>query len=221
MKCYAYAVLALLTAALVAPAAPVEGDEAAREAAEVCLKAIRDRDWKALARQTHPESLEAFKAALTPALKRAAAGSDGKDASRDLQVSTTLAVLGDADPKKLLAMAPEEFLAAFAEATLAGAQRGLFGGMEARVVGVVRDGDDVVHVLYRAKGPVRFAEGRDDRGGGRVRELESVGEVTRMGVLTVRRSGKGWKANVPDELQHVSALLRGEWKERKPPAPDR
>jgi hypothetical protein len=218
MKTYLHiGIVALLLAACFAPAAPAPddgGDDAVRKAADACFNAISERNWKALAAQLHPESLEEFKAAVAPALRRAATPRVGKKGIPDFQDGIVLGMLDEADPKKLLAMPPREFFAAFVEATLPEGDKRLFGGMEARVVGKVREGRDLVHVVYRAKGKVRFAEGMDDRGNDGTKKLELVGEVTRMGVLTLKRSGGSWKAVVPDELLYVTAFLKGEWKEK-------
>ena len=214
MKLYLYAVALALTlsAASMALAAPVPdgGDEAAaREAAKSCLEAIRKRDWKELAEHFEPASLETFKATVTPALKRAA-----KDGGADLQGGIVLSLLGEADPEKLLALPPKEFFAAFTKATFPEGRMWIFAGMEARVVGSVREGRDLVHVLYRARGKARFAEGTDDRGTGKVKRLKLEGEVTRLGVLTLRRGGGRWKALVPDELRHYADYAAAEWQEK-------
>lgn len=210
MNLYVYAALV----ALPYPAAPVPAwdEAAAQKAAEVCFEAIRKRDWKALAASLHPDSLEAFKTKVTPALKRAAAPRVDKDGVPDFQDGIVLILLEKADPKGLLALPPKEFFAAFVKATLSEGGKRLFGGMQAKVVGSVREGRDVIHVLYRASGKVRFAEGRDDQAGGKVKQLDLVGEVTRLGTLTVKRSGGGWKAVVPGELQDVADMLSAEWK---------
>jgi hypothetical protein len=214
MKLYLYvATLALsLNTAAGALAAPVsEGgsEAAAREAAESCLEAIRKRDWKALADRLEPASLHSFKDAVTPALKRAA-----KDGGKDFQAGVVLGVLGEADPEKLLTLPPKEFFVALTKATVAQGPKLLFAGMETRVVGTVREKRDLVHVLYRAKGKVRFAEGTDDRGKGQVKKLQMEGEVTRLGIVTLKRVGGDWKALVPDELGYVAFYLGAEWREK-------
>jgi len=38
--------------------------------------------------------------------------------------------------------------------------------------------------------------------------------VTRLGVLTLRRGGGGWKALVPDELRHYADYAAAQWKEK-------
>jgi hypothetical protein len=212
MKLYLYAAtLALsLSSVAVAPAAPVpEGgsEAAAREAAVSCLEAIRKRDWKALADLLEPASLQSFKDTVTPALKRAA-----KNPAADFQAGVVLGILGEADPEKLLALPPKEFFVAFTKATLAEGSKWLFAGMETQVVGTVREGRDLIHVLYRAKGKVRFAEGMDDRGKDGIKRLQMEGEVTRLGTLTLKRAGGGWKALVPDELRYIASYLSAEWR---------
>src|SRR5262245_46437286 len=95
--CIPIALLALLPTTPVMPAATASeggGEEAgARKAAESCLEAIRKRDWKALAGHLHPDSLEAFKAKVTPALKRAAAPRVDKDGIPGFQDSIALGLL--------------------------------------------------------------------------------------------------------------------------------
>jgi hypothetical protein len=197
-----------------APAPNAVDEEAVRKAADACLAALRKSDWKALAGQVHPESLAAFKKALTPALKRAAAPQVDKDGIPDFQSSTLLGLLEGADPKKLLPLPPREFFAALVQAMAPNMQRHLLAGMEAQFVGTVSEGRDLVHVLYRGKGKVRFADGTDDRGKEEVKKLKLVGEVTRLGVLTFKRSTKGWKVLVPEEVQLLADLLKAEWKEK-------
>jgi hypothetical protein len=207
---YAAALPLLLSAPRVAPAAPAPDDEgAARKVAETCLGAIHRRDWKALAAHLDPESLRELKATVAPALKRAAKGG-----AEDFQAGVVLGMLGGADPEKLLALPPREFFVAFTAATFPEGQRWPFAGMEARVVGTAREGRDLLHVLYRARGQAGFAEGVDDRGKGGVKRLKLEGEVTRLGVLTLRRAGGGWKALVPDEVRLVAAYLGAEWREK-------
>ena len=82
------------------------------------------------------------------------------------------------------------------------------------MVGTAREGRDLVHVLYRARGKARFAEGADDRGAGGVKRLKLDGEVTRLGVPTLRRGKEGWKALVPDELRHYADYAAAEWQEK-------
>jgi hypothetical protein len=54
----------------------------------------------------------------------------------------------------------------------------------------------------------------DDRGKDGVKMLRLEGEVTRLGTLTLKRVGGGWKALVPDELQYVASYLGAEWREK-------
>jgi hypothetical protein len=200
---YAAVLALLLDPAPVAPAAPAPDDEAAaRKAAESCLEAVRRRDWKELAGHLDPDSLKGLKAKVAPALKRAAKGGE------DLQSGFVLGLFGGADPEKLPALPPEEFFAAFTAATLTGGQRWPLAGTEPRVVGTVREGRGLAHVLYRARGKDRFAEGADDRGAGAVERLRLEGEVTRLGVLALRHGGGGWKALAPDELRHAADYVR-------------
>jgi hypothetical protein len=86
--------------------------------------------------------------------------------------------------------------------------------MEARVVGTVREGRDLVHILYRASGKVRFAEGVDDRGKDGVKRLRLEGEVTRLGTLTLKQVGGSWKMLIPDELRYVVSFLEAQWREK-------
>jgi hypothetical protein len=65
-----------------------------------------------------------------------------------------------------------------------------------------------------ARGKARFAEGTDDRGAGGVKRLKLDGEVTRLGVPTLRRGKEGWKALVPDELRHYADYAAAQWKEK-------
>jgi len=204
---YAAALPLLLSAAGAAPAAPVPDDEAAaRKAAEGCLEAIRKRDWKALADRLDPDSLRELKAAVAPAIKRAAEGKE--------EHFHALGMLNGADPEKLLALPPREFFAAFTPAVFSGGQQRPFAGAEARVVGAAREGPDLIHVVYRARGKAHFAEGVNDRGKDGFKKLKLEGEVTRLGVLTLRRGKDGWKALVPDEVRLVAAYLGAGWREK-------
>jgi hypothetical protein len=212
------AVLALLPvtpATLAAPTPDAGGEEEIRKAAEAALEAIHNQNWKALAANISTEDLERFKAAVTPALKHAAAQPLDKDGLPEPRDQIILGMLGGADPKELLALPPKEFFAAFVEVALPEGQKQLFVGMDARVVGTAREGRDLVHVLYRAKGKVSFGEGLDQPAKGPAKKTEMVGEMTRMGVLTLKRGGGGWKVLVPDELQYVPYFLNAEWKEKK------
>ena len=38
--------------------------------------------------------------------------------------------------------------------------------------------------------------------------------MTRLGVLTLRRCGGGWKALVPDELRHYADYAAAVWQEK-------
>jgi hypothetical protein len=209
---YGAALVLTLSAASMAPAAPMPdggGEAAAREAAKSCLEAIHKRNWKELAEHFDPANLETFKAAVTPALKHAA-----KNGATDFQGGLVLDLLGEADPEKLLVLPPQEFFVAFTKATLPEGHKWQFASMEARIVGTVREGRDFVHVLYRAKSKVRFGEGVDDRGKGEVKRLRLEGEMTRLGTLTLKRAGGGWKALVPDELRYIASYLQAELREK-------
>jgi hypothetical protein len=214
MKFYPYSAALALTLCVTSmtPTAPVPdggSEAAARKTAKSCLEAIRKQDWKELAEHLESTNLEAFKATATPGLKRAAA-----DGAGDFRGGVVLGLLGQADPEKLLALPPKEVFVAFTKATLPEGQKWLFAGMEAKVVGMVREGRGLIHILYRARGKVRFAEGVDDRGKDAVKKLRLEGEVTRLGTLTLKQVGGGWKALVPDELRYVVSFLEAEWREK-------
>src|SRR5262245_29169361 len=102
-----------LGALAVMPADPARDDGPARKAAETCLKAIHDKDWKGLAAHLHPDSLAAFKDAVAPALKRAAKG-----APEGLRDAAALSLLEGLDAEKLLKLPPKDFLPAFLGPTL-------------------------------------------------------------------------------------------------------
>jgi hypothetical protein len=212
------AILALLPATpatLAAPTPDTGGEEELRKVAEAALEAIHNQNWEALAANISTKDLERFKAAATPALKHAAARPLDKDGLPEPRDQIILDMLGGADPKKLLTLPPKEFFAEFVKATLSEGQKQLFVGMDARAVGTVREGRDLVHVLYRAKGKVSFGEGLDQPAKGPAKRTQMVGEMTRMGVLTLKRGGGGWKVLVPDELQYVPNFLNAEWKEKE------
>jgi hypothetical protein len=54
----------------------------------------------------------------------------------------------------------------------------------------------------------------DDRRKDRVKNLRLEGKMTRLGVLTIKRVGRDWKALVTDELQYVASYLGAEWHEK-------
>lgn len=204
----------MLSVSLGAPVPGEIGEAEVRKAAEVCLEAIRKKDWKSLARHLDGESLEAFKASMMPTLKLAASPEKAKGGIQEFQRDLVLSLLGDTQAKELIAKKPEEFFPAMLEVAIR-EERQLFAGMKAKIVGTVREDRDRIHVLYRATGKVRLATGVNDQPKDGVQQLELIGQVTRLGVLTLVKRGEGWKVLVPDEIQSLSAMFTAEWKKKE------
>jgi hypothetical protein len=188
-----------------------EGGATPGKVVRASLKASREGDWDAYAGLIHPDSLRDFKALLVPVLQSALKNPDER---ADLQT-----LFGKAtDLKAVLKLEPKEFFARFARGALVKSPlKDNFASFKGKVLGVVREGPDLAHVVVRLaregpKGVTPFA-------------LRNKVEV-----VTVRRTPAGWRILLPGDLRTLADTIRRSGAARAdvqkaedtiPPDPDR
>jgi hypothetical protein len=179
------AALACLTLAAPAQAAkglPDKDDAAVRSLAAGLYRDAAAGDWAGYAKRMHPAALKAFRDDFAAVLTAAA-----KDGRADDLVAL---FDGARDLKAVLAYPPDEFLARLMKGTAQAAPGPVAG--RAQVVGAVAEGADQAHVVVR----VTHKLPGTDRA------------VSAVEVVSVRRTDRGWGAEVPKELAVVASTLR-------------
>lgn len=174
------AALALAAPGLAAKGLPDKEDAAVRALVEGLLRDAAKHDWAAYARRTDPAALKKFRDDFAAVLAAADRAGRGDEFLPLFD--------GAKDLKAVLAYSPDEFFARFM--TGAAAAAGHLDPGKAEVLGAVAEGADRAHVVVRTRR--KFPGG--DRG---------VVEV-----VSVRKAGGAWKAELPSPLTQMVAGLR-------------
>jgi hypothetical protein len=175
-----FAPLTLAAPGLAAPALPDKEEAALRALVEGLFQDAGKGDWVGYARRTDPAALKTFRDDFAAVLT--AADKAGR-ADQFLPLFD-----GARDVKAVLAYPFEEFFARFMKGAAAAAHN-LDAG-KAEVLGAVAEGSDRAHVVVRAS-----------------RKLPG-GEKGVVEVVSVRKVGGEWKAELPQVLTTVISSLR-------------
>lgn len=176
-----------LAAAFTAPRAGAEVESVSRSqrrAVEEFLGAVATGNPETVAYALHPAELEKLRARLLELMRSENTRGDFTIRSRLFGAATTLAEL--------------ERLTAFDFYALLGKRLVLVGRSysDARYLGAIREGGELVHVVLRGKPP------------------EERGKVQVVELVTVMPYGKDWKAAIPSEIEaQIDDLING----RAPP----
>ena len=177
--------MASLSACQAAEPVPEKESAAIEKVVAASGQATRKGDWDAIAALIHPDSLQDFKALFVHVLQ--AAAKKGGDEQADLLTLFD----GAKDLKTVLAWEPKEFFARFAKGYASRAPlKETFASTTSTVLGMVPEGSDQVHVVARA-----------------TRTIEKA-EISRVDVVTLKRSGREWKMLLPSELRLVAETIK-------------
>ena len=137
------------------------------------LDAARRGDWKGYAELVHPESLHDFKNMWLPVLQLAVAKgpSEQADVLSLFEKGSDANSLVNMKPKELFVSSMKGLAIQFPQAK----------PMESKIIGTVREGDALAYVVLRS----------------RIKDSK----VTKIEVITLKRSDEGWKVTLPEVIQ--------------------
>jgi hypothetical protein len=191
----------LLTLSSVADSQTKRDDSAIEKVVAASLESSKKMDWKAYAELVHPESLQDYKNMWLPALQ--AALTRGQEDQAELLTVFDKA----ADIKSVIAMKPKEFFAC-SMTGMASQFRYVHTGpltVDGKIIGTVRDGDDLAFVVVRT------------------RTKNKATETTRVELITLKRSDKEWRMLLPDVVRIMAETFKrtGQNTQKSGPVKDR
>jgi len=188
---------AFLASALMMIAMPLAAaaQETPEQVAERYLSTMKARNWAANAALVHPEELDSIKAAFVDV------------ARSDTSTAGLRALFNVSTARELEALTPVQVYERFVASTV-GQQAEMtqfLASATFKVLGHVAEGDSV-YVVYR------------------VSATGAGGPMTQVTVMSLRRSGAGWKTRLTDELRGTIAALHAQAAQRRaeraaPPRP--
>jgi len=188
---------AFLAVALMMIAMPLAAaaQETPEQVAERYLSTMKARNWAANAALVHPEELDSIKAAFVDV------------ARSDTSTAGLRALFNVSTARELEALSPVQVYERFVASTV-GQQAEMtqfLASATFKVLGHVAEGDSV-YVVYR------------------VSATGAGGPMTQVTVMSLRRSGAGWKTRLTDELRGTIAALHAQAAQRRaeraaPPRP--
>jgi len=188
---------AFLASALMMIAMPLAAaaQETPEQVAERYLSTMKARNWAANAALVHPEELDSIKAAFVDV------------ARSDTSTAGLRALFNVSTARELEALTPVQVYERFVASTV-GQQAEMTQFLASavfKVLGHVAEGDSV-YVVYR------------------VSATGAGGPMTQVTVMSLRRSGAGWKTRLTDELRGTIAALHAQAAQRRaeraaPPRP--
>jgi uncharacterized protein (TIGR03066 family) len=181
---YWLVLMASLSACQGAEPVPEKDNAAIEKVVAASGQAARKGDWDAFAALIHPDSLQDFKALFVPVLQ--AAAKKGGDEQADLLTLFD----GAKDLKNVLAWEPKEFFVRFMKGYASAPLKVKWASATIRVLGMIPEGSDQVHMVVRA-----------------TRTIEKA-EISRVDVVTLKRSGREWKMLLPSELRVVAKTIK-------------
>jgi hypothetical protein len=166
------------------------------------LEAARKGDWKRYAELMHPESLEDYKKMWLPVFT--AAAKKGPDSQADLLPAFDKA----ADLKSVIALKPKEFFVSSMKGMASlFLRQGIASpvNVDGKIIGTVHEGDDQAYVVVRTRW--KF----------------DGGEMTKVEVIALKRSGTEWKMMLPDVVRLMAEMFTrtGQNTQKSGPVKDR
>jgi hypothetical protein len=179
---------AFLAVALMMIAMPLAAaaQETPEQVAERYLSTMKARNWAANAALVHPEELDSIKAAFVDV------------ARSDTSTAGLRALFNVSTARELEALSPVQVYERFVASTV-GQQAEMtqfLASATFKVLGHVAEGDSV-YVVYR------------------VSATGAGGPMTQVTVMSLRRSGAGWKTRLTDELRGTIAALHAQAAQRR------
>ena len=161
-------------------------DAAIEKVVAESLEASRKDDWKRYAELVHPDSLQEYKDMWLPILRVATRERPEKQA--DMLSAFDKAT----DLKAVMALKPKEFLASSMKgmASQIPGLRANSTDVEEKIIGTLHDGNDRAYVVVRT----RRKTDRDD--------------LSRVEVISLKRSGNEWKLMLPDVVRIMADTFK-------------
>ena len=169
----------LLACSILCQAAEPRDDDATIEkVVAASLEASRKVDWKGYAELVHPESLQDFKSMWLPVLQLAIKNGPAEQADDVLSLFEK-----GSDAKSLVAMKPKELFVSSMKGLAAQFPQAKpdIAALDSKIIGTVREGDELAYVVVRS----------------RIKDTK----VTKVEVITLKRSGAEWKMMLPEVIQ--------------------
>jgi hypothetical protein len=161
-------------------------DAAIEKVVAASMEAARKGDWGGYADLVHPESLQDYKGMWLPVLQ--AAAKEGPEKQADL-----LALFdGATELKSVLALKPKEFFVSSMKGMAAQTTvpKQDTAKADEKILGTVREGDDLAHVLIRTRAKYQQTD------------------VNRIEVVTVKRSDSEWRIVLPEAVRVMAEAFR-------------
>jgi hypothetical protein len=114
------------------------------------MDAVKRMKWKEFVQLMHPEALQSMKEMFMPVLQ-AVVDKDEEDQAEVLAFFS-----GASEVKTVMALPPSEFFESFLKGALGKVPnlKKIFSGMNFQVIGTVREGKDLAHVVCRMPGTI-------------------------------------------------------------------
>jgi hypothetical protein len=193
--------LLLLTLSPAADSQTKRDDSAIEKVVATSMESSRKMDWKAYAEFVHPESLQDYKNMWLRVLQ--AAVKKGPEEQADLLPLFDKA----ADIKSVLSMKPKEFFASSMKGMASQFRDVNISplNVDEKIIGTVREGDDRAYVVVRT------------------RTKNKATEITRVELITLKRSDKEWRMMLPDVVRIMAETFKrtGQNTQKSGPVKDR
>ena len=170
------------------PIAARAAEEATPEAvAKRQIEAMKSLNWELVARYTHPKALEQMQALFIPVVIAGSAASKDNPAAEEMM----RIVFAGKSADELSSMLPSAFFQIVMKGISGATPDFKFAmtGMDVQVLGSVKEGDNIAHVVYRLS--------------------RKMGEqvATKIAITTVERDGETWKAQLNADLENVARAI--------------
>ncbi|MCC7143968.1 MAG: hypothetical protein IT349_17860 [Candidatus Eisenbacteria bacterium] len=182
-RCRIFAFGLLISAFLLVPA-PARGGEAPDLFVDRYIAATRAMEWDSVAAMMHSTALSDFKQLMRPAVIADSSG----EMSHLLFDVVGAAAYDSLPPARVFSRLMRSLV------TLNPLMGEALAGAEAKVIGAVPEGDDLVHVIYR----IGVGVGVGD----------SALAVTKLEVISLRREAGGWRSLLTGNVQGLAEVLR-------------
>ena len=173
---------------------PKRDDAAIEKVVAASIEAGAKQDWSEYANLVHPDSLDDYKNMWLPLLR--APSKEGGDKHADLLSLFDKA----ADLKSVIDLQPKEFFASSMKgmASQFREPKAMPLNVDAKIIGTVREGDEAAYVVVRT------------------RTKNQGTEMTKVDVITLKRTGAEWKLMLPDVVRVMADTFKRTLQDGKP-----
>jgi hypothetical protein len=162
---------------------------AIEKVAAEAMEAVKTMKWKKYAAVMHPEALRAFRNMLMPSLQIVV------KKEQEEQEDVLAFFDGAANLKTVMSWEPKQFFVSFLKGrvTKQPPLKDSLTNMESKILGTVREGKDLAHVVVR----LQFMNIK----------VKGVA-ATNIGVVSLKRSGKEWRLLLTDDMRGVAEQFK-------------